>query len=413
MTSPSLEQNLKIYPWYQAATGFLPWMPVFFLFFSTVVSLQEAIELSAIYYISVVIFEIPSGYLSDRFGRRITLIVATLFAIVAYLCFITASSFNTLAIAQVLLAGAIAFQSGSDNSILYDSLVELDQTDTYTAHESRAQQYTMLSLSLSVFLGGLLGLLNLRIPYFAALTVAFLALYLSYSFKEPTRTDHSVTKAFIPQLTATAGLIRKPLLAWVFFFYVIGYALQHVPYEFYQPYIALLSDGGFQQMSGHNNAALVSGIVIGISMFGGAVGAKISVAVVRKFGAKNVLLSSILVQLIIIAGLSIWLHPALLLLVMLRNFSMSMAHAPMHALIAPQVSSGQRATYLSMQSLAGRLGFSMILYTIAIQTGVDSSLDWPVLSGILHYCALLGLIALLALTISARLHPDLFSTQQK
>ncbi len=375
------------------------------------VSLTDAIELGATYYLSVVIFEIPSGYLSDRFGRRTTLLTASCFAICAYIAYLLAADFTGLVVGQVLLAGAIAFQSGSDNSILYDSLIEIEQSDSYSRHESKSQQFSMMSLCASVLLGGLIGMVNLRLPYVVALLAAFIALGLSYSFKEPSRIDNSKTRAFVPQLISTAGLIKNPVLMWIFFFYVAGYALQHVPYEFYQPYIALLKDDSITRLLKDSNAALISGVVIGISMFGGALGAKASDRLANRFGAKKILLGSIAIQTIIIAGLGLWLHPALLLLIMFRNFSMAMAHAPMHALIAPRVSSAQRATYLSMQSLAGRLGFSVLLFAIAAKTGEGQLLSWATLSTVLHYCTLLGVIALLALVLSARLRPDLFSTK--
>lgn len=405
----SVERNIKLYPWYQAATGFLPWMPVFFLFFSETVSLTEAITLGAIYYLSVVVFEIPSGYLSDRVGRRTTLMLAAGFAVCAYVVYLLAHSFQLLVVGQVLLAGAIAFQSGSDNSMLYDSLKVQRQTDHYTTHEARAQQYSMLSLAISVLLGGALGVINLRLPYFAALVAGLVALYISYSFKEPERIDNSEVKAFLPQLLSTARRVANPVLCWVFVFYVVGYALQHVPYEFYQPYIALLKSNAITAFFEDSNAAMVSGIVIGASMFGGALGARLSVPLAAKLGAQSVLLAGIAMQCMIIAGLGFWLHPALLILIMFRNFSMAMTHAPMHALIAPRVDSAQRATYLSMQSLAGRALFSAVLFTIAAKTGTGQQLNWPTLSWILQSCTLLGFIALLALTITAKLNPTLFA----
>jgi MFS family permease len=38
--------------------------------------MSRVLRLEAIYYIAVVILEVPSGYFSDRFGRRQTLLIA-------------------------------------------------------------------------------------------------------------------------------------------------------------------------------------------------------------------------------------------------------------------------------------------------------------------------------------------------
>ena len=381
-------------------------MPVFFLFFSETVSLAQAIELGAIYYLAVVVFEIPSGYLSDRIGRRTTLLAAAVFAISAYVVYLLATNFETLVIGQVLLAGAIAFQSGSDNSILYDSLIELKQQDDYVHHESRSQQYNLMSLSISVLIGGALGTIHLKLPYLAALIAAVIAFYFCYSFKEPTRVDDSVTADFLPQLVATIKLMLNPMLGWVLIFYVVGYGLQHVPYEFYQPYIALLKQDSTSGIFSQAHPALISGIVISISMFGGAIAAKASMGLSNRFGALQILNGTILIQCLIVAGLSLWLHPAMLILILFRNFSMAAAHAPMHGLIAPRVSSAVRATYLSVQSLFGRLVFSLSLFVIAATTDQTQMLNWQTLSPILQTYAVIGIIALIALVISARLKTE-------
>ncbi len=375
-------------------------MPVFFLYFSASVSLSEAIELGAIYYLAVVLFEVPSGYLSDRIGRRTTLMMAALFAIASYLTFIFATAFPVFAIAQVLLAGAIAFQSGSDNSLLYDSLVVTGRENEYAAHEAKAQQYNMLSLAISVLIGGALGTINLKLAYTAALAAAIVTLLVCYRFSEPDRVDSSETHSFLPQLHAAAGALKQPALLWILVFYIVGYSLQHIPYEFYQPYIALLQGNAVSDLLKNQHAAMVSGVVIGLSMFGGALGARSSEALRTRFGTRAVLIAGPAIQCLIIAVMAILLHPAILLIIVFRNFSMAMTHAPMHATIAPRIQSAQRATYLSLQSLAGRLAFSVMLFVIA--GNAAQTLTWPALSSIFKTSVALGVIALLVLAATSK-----------
>ena len=45
-------------------------LPVFFLYFSSHLSLSEVLRLEALYCLAVVVLEAPSGYFSDRVGRR-------------------------------------------------------------------------------------------------------------------------------------------------------------------------------------------------------------------------------------------------------------------------------------------------------------------------------------------------------
>ena len=108
-TEDKLERNLVLYPKYKAASSVLPWMPVFFLYFIERVTLGDAVLLGSVYYFSVFVFEVPSGYFSDRFGRRPTLILAAVLTTLTCLTYILADTFIVLAAAQILLAAGIAF----------------------------------------------------------------------------------------------------------------------------------------------------------------------------------------------------------------------------------------------------------------------------------------------------------------
>jgi len=65
-----IERNLRLCPVYQALWRSLFWVPVFFLYYLSVLSLEEAVLLEAIYCVTAVLLEVPSGWLSDRLGRR-------------------------------------------------------------------------------------------------------------------------------------------------------------------------------------------------------------------------------------------------------------------------------------------------------------------------------------------------------
>jgi MFS family permease len=113
----ALERNLELYPRFLAAQNLLFWMPVFFLYLTSLVSLEQALALESLYYLGVVLLEVPSGYFSDRLGRRPTLVIAALCWCASYLLFAAAGSFASLAVAQLLLAAGWAFNSGTDSSI--------------------------------------------------------------------------------------------------------------------------------------------------------------------------------------------------------------------------------------------------------------------------------------------------------
>ncbi|MGB0867728.1 MAG: MFS transporter [Granulosicoccaceae bacterium] len=398
----ALERNLRLFPRYKAASNLLPWLPVFFLYFIERVSLGDAVLLSSAYYLAVFFLEVPSGYYSDRCGRRPTLLLAACMALLASATFIFASSLPVLLLAQVFLGASIAFQSGSDSALLYDTLYALDRQHEYTERETAAQKWSMLGLAFSGLLGGALGSIDLRLAYVAAWLAAAVVVVLCFKFVEPPVQGDDRANGFAMQMKDTLGYFMHPLLGWILLFYAIGFFLQHIPYEFYQPYLKLASQGAVDGWLAPNSTPLVSGVLISISMFGGALGAAVSQPLLQQLGLRTLLLVSISVQIGIIAGLSLALHPAMLLLVMLRNFSMSMAHGPMLGAIAPHVSSAQRASFLSVLSLFGRATFALLLALLSALVIGEESLNWAALSRVLMVSASFGLCALVLLSVYSR-----------
>ena len=394
----ALERNVSVFPLYKAASSILPWMPVFFLFFIERVSLSDAVLLGSVYYFTVFLLEVPSGYCSDRFGRRPTLIMASAMTLLACVAYLLADSFALLLVGQLLLAAGIAFQSGSDSALLYDSLCALEREDEYTQCETAAQKWSMTALACSCLAGGAFGLIDLRLAYALAALAALITVVLCISFTEPPLKGQAVqASGFIRQMKDTLAYFSNPLLGWILGFFIVGFSLQHILYEFYQPYLKLLDDGVVTNWLAEGSAPLASGIVISISMFGGAIGAAVSQRLMDKVGLRTLLIVSVFAQVLMVAGLSLLLHPLMLVLVMFRNFFMSMAHGPMLGAVAPYISSAQRATFLSVLSLAGRAAFSLVLATLSMVVIGKEALNWTALSQVLAVSAFVGLGALVLL----------------
>ena len=146
---------------------------------------------------------------------------------------------------------------------------------------------------------------------------------------------------------------------------------------------------------------MVSGVVIAISMFGGALGARISVAWQRAFGLVGLLAVGMLIQLAIVGVMAAFVHAAVLVLVFTRNFPMSLVHAPVNAAIAPRISTEQRATYLSMQGLSDRVVFALLLLWLSSGLEPGQPVEADVLGSILSRSALIGGLGAIALFVFA------------
>ncbi len=357
--SSRLERNLRLYPWYQAACGFLPWLPVFFLYFLEFVSLSDALRLSAVYYVVVVLLEVPSGYCSDRIGRRPTLLLSALFAVLSYLCFLLAGPYYWLVAGQCLLAGFMSLKSGSDNALLFDTLSELEKESVYAQLEVKSLRFSMASMAVAALLGGASGMISLRIPYFLALLAAIAAVVLSYQFVEPHKVKQA--SAFLSQVSYCLSRLKDPLLLWLFVFAIVAFVTVHVIAEFNQPLIRSLN---IASILNSDSTALISGVIVALSMTGGVIGASISLKLLKLTGLKRLLLGNLALMIGVVAAMRFVLHPAVLVLVTLRNMPMAIVEAPTQAAIAPKLDAHYRATYLSIQSLSVRLCFGLMLFIL-------------------------------------------------
>jgi len=93
--------------------------------------------------------------------------------------------------------------------------------------------------------------------------------------------------------------------------------------------------------------------------------------------------------------------PLVLVLVFARNFPMALVHAPVRAAIAPRIGRRERATYLSMQGLADRLVFALLLLGIASGLEPGAPVDEPTLLGIMSAMFWIGAAAALPLLLLA------------
>ena len=138
-------------------------------------------------------------------------------------------------------------------------------------------------------------------------------------------------------------------------------------------------------------------------MFGGALGARASIAWQGRLGLVGLLALAMFIQLGIVAAMAVTISPLVLMLVSARNFPMSLVVAPVRSAIAPRITREQRATYLSLQGLSERLFFALLLLGLAsgIQQGVP--VDEPTLLRILSSTLWIGIAAaILIFLFSAR-----------
>ncbi len=87
--------------------------------------MQEVFLLQALFGVTVVIGEVPSGYMADFWGRRPTLLLGTAFCGLGHSLLWFAEGFWTLVLFEVSLGISLSLISGADVAVLYDTQAAL------------------------------------------------------------------------------------------------------------------------------------------------------------------------------------------------------------------------------------------------------------------------------------------------
>lgn len=400
--SPRKGGGPDLYLLYETLACLYFWAPVKFLLLTALVPLREVLLLEAAFQGASFLLEVPSGYLSDRWGRRPTLLMAALSRAGSAACFVVSGRFEVLLVAQLLLAAAFALRSGTDVSLHHGLLAELGREGEFEAREARAQRLGLLATAGASLLGGALGVWSLRLAFGAQALAALASGWVLLGIREPRREEGGDSGSFRESLVTCLGLLRQPALAWAVGAMVLAKLVDHLPYNFYQPYLALLGDSPAPLPLA---PSLGAGVHVAATMGVGAWLTRWSLSGAARLGLGGLVLATLLGQLGMVLAMSTWLHPAVLVLVLFREAPNGLLQAPWRAAVVPRLPEEVRATFLSLQALLARLVLGAVLLGLTGTVGGGEPTSFSALARVLRGGAGVALLGWLLLLVAARAAP--------
>ncbi len=390
-----MPRNIALYPWFKFVQQLIFWQATWFLYFESRLSAAEAILLYVIADICTTVLEVPSGYMSDRLGRRLTLVMAALSGIAGAVLLVVGEGFAQFALANLLLGAAGAFASGTDSSMLFESLKAENRAAEIEAAELKAWRFSFTALALSALSGGALAQYDEVLPYVATAISAMVLLVITALFREP---PHAKPANHRENLRAMTTSLTQPTLFWLLCLTLVMYVFSHIPFVFGQPFIrdALTSAGYAAQ------TPLVSGGVSFLMMVISVAVSLVALPLRNRLGLPCILLLAFGIQVALAAALAMSNSLFVIALLLFRMVPDSLSQPFIRARIQPLLPDGIRATYLSVQSLAGRVLFALTLSLAAAQSTADTAMPYDDMRLILATYAAFGLVCLVALICTAR-----------
>ena len=391
-------RNVAIYPWFKFCQNLIFWQAIWFLYFQNELSAAEAILLYAIYDVGTTVLEVPSGYMSDRLGRRFTLIVSAIAGVAGASLLALGNSFEVFALAQILLGANIAFASGTDSALLYESLAATKRQAEIERQELRAWRFSFSALAISAVVGGVLALQTNTLPFFAS-AVAFVGvLVITFGFREPPRTASAIAQgAELVRLRSLKAALTEPVLIWLFVLSILMYVFSHVPFVFGQPFILeALKDTRLE-----GEAPVVSGFVSGVMMVVSVITSLLALKLRHRLGLPMILLFAFSMQVALCGVLALTNEAIAIALLFLRMVPDSLSKPFLLARIQPMLSDESRATYMSLRSFCGRMIFAGTLFLASLSSSHEGQMLYSEIQHVMSWYAVGGLLCLGALVLTA------------
>ncbi len=189
--SPTMSPNARWFIWFRVLFNCRFYYPIFtILFLDLGLSLGEFAALNVVWAVTIVLLEVPSGALADRYGRRPLVIAASVLMVLemVVLCAMQPGAHDMvfwLFVCNRILSGAAeACASGADEALAYDSLPSAVRTTVWPVVMAQLMRYSAIGVVLTSITGAWLYTQWVKWPVVLCLISALACLVVSMRMTE-------------------------------------------------------------------------------------------------------------------------------------------------------------------------------------------------------------------------------------
>ncbi|EQB89509.1 MFS family permease [Clostridium punense] len=315
-------------------------------------SLTQLGLLETIFHITSFTMEVPTGAVADIFGRKTSRIVGRIMSLISVIILLLANSFLWFSISFIFTALSYNLESGAGDALIYDSLKEIGEEETYMKVSGRKELFFQVAGVISFFVGGYLATKSYNIAFLLTILIAVITIGQSFTFKEPNvgrvKSVHGEENIFINQLkTSLKIILSKPKIGFLIIFTQILMAFCTCIFYYLQNYL-----------KGDGYSEAIIGVIYAVCSLASALVSTQVHAIEKKIKEKGILLLTPLFTVGCIWGIALSkYHYVFFVLLMITE---GIIYVSISDYINKMIPSENRATILSFASMI----FSFFMITL-------------------------------------------------
>jgi len=350
-----LETNIKKYYLFSFLNYFLMSLP--FLYAYYLVDLGFTYTQIGVYgfmlSFTIFLFEVPSGYLADSLGRKLTLFLGAVFHFISIALLLIFTNFLSILLVPIFGGLGQTMISGADSALFYESLKSVKKEKKFKKYDGKAKTFQEAGVILSTILGSIFIIYGIKLLFFIEAIIGIFLIIVSLSFIEPKKKeDIELSIKDIKGAIDHSIKNNKLLGIFVYSFFVMGFS--NVIFFLYQPYF--LETGIPIRLYGF--------IFAFFSLFT-ALFSYYAHKIDSRLGIKNtLLLMPILVSLSYLFG-SIFFVWWGIIFFAFRELVRGLVFPVVGDYLNKNAKSKYRATILSINAIFSRLGYGLLVLVLA------------------------------------------------
>ena len=213
------DKNITLYLIYQFIFGLYPIIPIMSLFFlAKSLSFGDIGILFAVFSLTGFLFEIPTGYIGDKYGRKYSVMLGLgILAITAYIWTLLNSVFVFAIFAGVWMLG-LAFISGSFEGYIYDYLKSKNKEDLYDKLLAKSGTILYAAGAIGSIIGAYLFSFNINFPYYLLSILFVLCLLVTSLMDNDVAIPHEEGEEQLKVFSGMSYIYKHKNILWLTLF---------------------------------------------------------------------------------------------------------------------------------------------------------------------------------------------------